>query len=65
VTPKELREKNLKELVALEKELREELFRLRMQNATGQLEKNHRFNEVRKNLARVMTIARQKRGKAA
>jgi ribosomal protein L29 len=36
-----------------------------MQNATGQLEKNHRFNEVRKNLARVMTIARQKRGKAA
>lgn len=65
MTPKELREKNLKELVALEKELREELFRLRMQNATGQLEKNHRFNEVRKNLARVMTIARQKRGKAA
>ncbi len=65
MTPNELREKNLKELVALEKDLREELFKLRMQDATGQLEKNHRIREVKRDLARLLTIARQKRGKAA
>ena len=65
MTPNELREKNLKELAAVEKELREELFRLKMQNATGQLEKNHRLTEVRRDLARVLTIMKQKKGKAA
>ena len=63
MTPKELREKNLKELQTVEKDLREEMFKLRMQNATGQLEKNHRLKELRRELARVLTIAGQKKGK--
>ncbi|TBB76689.1 50S ribosomal protein L29 [Rhizobium ruizarguesonis] len=40
--------------------LKKEQFNLRFQKATGQLEKSSRINEVRKDLARVKTIARQK-----
>jgi len=65
VTPKEIREKNLKELEILKKDIQEEFFKLKMQNATGQLEKPHRLKEIRRDLARVATIAKQKKGKAA
>lgn len=65
MTPSEIREKNLKELAVLEKDLREELFKLKMQNATGQLEKNHRVTEVRRDIARVLTIAKQKKATEA
>ena len=40
--------------------LKKEQFNLRFQKATGQLEKTARFNEVRKDIARIKTIARQK-----
>jgi large subunit ribosomal protein L29 len=40
--------------------LKKEHFNLRFQKATGQLEKTARFNEVRKDIARIKTIARQK-----
>jgi large subunit ribosomal protein L29 len=40
--------------------LKKEQFNLRFQKATGQLEKSSRINEVRKDIARVTTIARQK-----
>ncbi|NEI67114.1 50S ribosomal protein L29 [Rhizobium leguminosarum] len=40
--------------------LKKEQFKLRFQKATGQLEKSSRINEVRKDIARVKTIARQK-----
>ena len=40
--------------------LKKEQFNLRFQKATGQLEKSSRINEVRKGIARVKTIARQK-----
>jgi large subunit ribosomal protein L29 len=39
--------------------LKKEQFNLRFQKATGQLEKSSRVNEVRKDIARVKTIARQ------
>ena len=39
---------------------KKEQFNLRFQQATGQLEKTARFNEVRKDIARIKTIARQK-----
>ena len=39
-------------------------FNLRFQKATGQLEKSSRINEVRKDIARVKTIARQKAAEA-
>ena len=44
--------------------LRKEQFNLRFQKATGQLEKSSRINEVRKDIARVKTIARQKAAEA-
>jgi large subunit ribosomal protein L29 len=40
--------------------LKKEQFNLRFQKATGQLEKTARIDEVRKDIARIKTIARQK-----
>ena len=45
-------------------ELKKEQFNLRFQKATGQLEKSSRITEVRKDIARVKTIARQKAAEA-
>jgi large subunit ribosomal protein L29 len=65
VTPKELREKTLQELKTLEQSLREELFKLNLQNAMGQLEKTHRLKELKRDIARVLTLLKEKAGKAA
>ncbi|MGH9163503.1 MAG: 50S ribosomal protein L29 [Vicinamibacteraceae bacterium] len=48
------------ELHQREQELGDELFRLRMQQATGQLEKAPKLREVRRDIARVKTLLRQK-----
>jgi large subunit ribosomal protein L29 len=40
--------------------LKKEQFNLRFQSATGQLEKTHRVNEVRKDIARIKTVLRSK-----
>jgi large subunit ribosomal protein L29 len=40
--------------------LKKEQFNLRFQAATGQLEKTHRVNEVRKDIARIKTVLRAK-----
>jgi large subunit ribosomal protein L29 len=40
--------------------LKKEQFNLRFQAATGQLEKTHRVNQVRKDLARIKTVLRSK-----
>ena len=45
--------------------LKKEQFNLRFQAASGQLENTARVRVVRRDIARVMTIARQKRGSAA
>lgn len=45
-------------------DLKKEQFNLRFQKATGQLEKSSRINEVRKDIARVKTVARQKAAEA-
>ena len=42
-----------------EKELKEQLFNLRFQLATGQLENTASLKTVRKNIARVKTVLRQ------
>ena len=42
-------------------ETREELFKLRFQHATAQLEKTHRLREVRKDIARIMTVQTEKK----
>ncbi|MET3612969.1 large subunit ribosomal protein L29 [Rhizobium aquaticum] len=44
--------------------LKKEQFNLRFQKATGQLEKAARVNEVRKDIARIKTIAAQKAAEA-
>jgi len=48
------------ELRQKEKDLTAELFNLRFQHATGQLENTERLPQVRKDLARVKTVIRQK-----
>ena len=40
--------------------LKKEQFNLRFQAATGQIEKTHRVNEVRKDIARIKTVLRAK-----
>ena len=44
--------------------LKKEQFNLRFQRATGQIEKTSRFQEVRRDIARIKTIARQKAAEA-
>jgi len=57
--------KTADELKAQAIQLRKEAFNLRFQKASGQLEKTSRVREVRRDIARILTIARQKRGAAA
>ena len=44
--------------------LKKEQFNLRFQKATGQLEKTHRVDEVRKDIARIKTVLRGKQAQA-
>jgi large subunit ribosomal protein L29 len=60
--PAELRDQTVEELHQRERELSDQLFALRLQKVTGQLEKSSRVRDVRKDLARVLTILREKRG---
>jgi large subunit ribosomal protein L29 len=53
------------ELRQKEKEVTEELFNLKFQHATGQLENTARLPQVRKDLARVKTLLREKEIAAA
>ncbi len=55
-----LKEMSEAELRQKEKEVTEELFNLKFQHATGQLENTERLPQVRKDLARVKTMLRQK-----
>ena len=52
----QLRERTRDELEELYDDLREELFKLRAQRAVSQLEKSHRVKDVRRTIARVLTI---------
>jgi large subunit ribosomal protein L29 len=54
-----LREAGLHELAAQEKELTEQIFRLRFQLTTGQAEALKRLRETKKDLARVKTLLRE------
>lgn len=56
---KAIREMTSDELNRKEKELKEELFNLRFQLATGQLENPMRLKEVRKDIARTKTVIRE------
>ena len=56
----ELREKTIEELSDKETELAEQAFALRLQKVTGQLENPAKLKTVRKDLARVLTVIREK-----
>jgi large subunit ribosomal protein L29 len=56
----ELRELSDEELVTRVREAKAELFNLRVQGATGQLDNNRRLQVVRREIARVYTIMRER-----
>jgi len=57
----ELRDKTADELQADLVSAKKELFNLRFQNATNQLDNTARIKEVRKNIARIQTIMTEKK----
>jgi large subunit ribosomal protein L29 len=56
----ELRELSDEDLAQRVRELKEELFNLRFQNATGQLDNNRRLQVVRRDIARIYTVMRER-----
>ena len=58
--PAELRDLPVDELELKLTETKEELFNLRFQNATGQLDNYKRLGELRKDVARLKTILRRR-----
>jgi large subunit ribosomal protein L29 len=56
----ELRELGNEELVAKLREAKEELFNLRFQSATGQLESHGRLRTVKRDIARIYTVVRER-----
>lgn len=57
---KELKEMTSEQLSGKLKDLKGELFNLRFQNAIHQLDNPHRIADVKRDIARVMTVLRQK-----
>ncbi|PLV45367.1 50S ribosomal protein L29 [Mycobacterium tuberculosis variant microti OV254] len=60
ISPGELRELTEEELTDRLRESKEELFNLRFQMATGQLNNNRRLRTVRREIARVYTVLRER-----
>ncbi len=58
----EIRQLTVVELGIKEREFLQEEFKLRFGHATGQLAKTHRLKEIRRNIARVKTVMREKGG---
>ena len=57
---KDIRALTTDQVLEKEKQYKEELFNLRFQQATGQLENTARLRQVRKNIARIKTILSEK-----
>ncbi len=60
ISPGELRELNDEELTEKLRESKEELFNLRFQMATGQMNNNRRLRLVRQEIARIYTVLRER-----
>jgi large subunit ribosomal protein L29 len=65
VKPDKVREMSSEELTAKERELSEQLFKLRFQKSIGQLDNALKIRETRRDIARVKTTLRQRRAQAA
>jgi large subunit ribosomal protein L29 len=59
----ELRDLAPEDLGARERDLTDQLFRMRIQKSMGQLESPEKIRTVRRDLARVKTVLRQKRAR--
>ena len=59
---RELRELSEEELQSQEEELKDQLFKLKFQHAIGQLENAMKLKNIKKDIARIKTILREKRG---
>ena len=57
----EIRELNVDELNGKVKDLQDQVFRLRIQKAMGQLDAPHKMRDLRRELARVKTVLKEKR----
>ncbi len=57
---REIKELTAEELLKREKDLKEELFNLRFQHSTGQLDNTARLKQLKKDVARIETVLRQK-----
>lgn len=53
---KQIREKTKEELEEMYDDLREELFNLHSQRSMAQLEKPHRIGDIKRDIARILTI---------
>jgi large subunit ribosomal protein L29 len=60
VRPSEIRDLSDDEIKHKVDEFRQELFNLKVQNSTGQLENNSRISKVKKDIARILTIIRER-----
>ena len=60
MTTNELREKSIDELNPRERELREQLFKLRFQRATGRMENPMKIREVKREIARIQTLLNER-----
>ena len=58
-----LRERSPEELAKTLSDLEEQLFKLRFQKSTGQIENPVKIREVRKDIARVLTVMNEHRAK--
>jgi large subunit ribosomal protein L29 len=61
MTAKEIRDLSPAEITTKIRETREQLLQLRMRKQTGQVEKTHELRVLRKDIARLETIANQKK----
>ena len=57
---KELISKDVKGLVAMRKQLKQELFELRMKNSVRALKETHKIGDVRVKIARINTVLQSK-----
>ncbi len=65
MTSKEIRDLSATEITAKLRETREQLLQLRLRKQTGQVEKTHELRTLRKDIARLETIANQKKSKTS
>ena len=59
---REIRELTLDELAVKSRELRGDLFNARVKRSTGQLENTAKLEQLRRDIARVETVLRERRG---